>query len=196
MKSPVYGIIKDVLIVAVFFLAFYAATHNSHVRPHPTTTRGGWSIELHQKPLAFGLAGHNFLLLRDSNNTVITTLHGLPTDKTTGAWKYVGRNKEDILQVFELREDDMRSKEKSYGIALISGEEDDIKRRWSNAKECSYAINKKELPYPPFGFSLREDTKNSNSVAYTLVSCMGLHGKHIGLFTPGWGRNLLEESKY
>jgi hypothetical protein len=196
MTSFNQKIIKDISILTTACVLVYLLTHNSLIRPSPLYARGTWSIELHQKPLALGLAGHNFLLLRDSNNTIVATLHGLPTDKTTGAWKYVGRNKEDILQVFELRKDDMRSKEKSYGIALITGEENEIKRKWSSAKECSLSINKKELPYPPFGFSLREDTKNSNSVAYTLVSCMGLHGKHIGLFTPGWGRNLLEEPNY
>lgn len=193
MKSRLYGIIKDVLIIAFFSAVFYVLTHNPLVRPEPLISKGLWSIELHQKPLALGIAGHNYLVLRDDEGKILFTLHGLPTDESTGKWKYVGRTKQDILKVWKFGEDDeggMRAA--SYGVSLLKTNKEEAVSRWIQAEECGKMIDAKSIPYPPFGVALRKDTENSNSVAYTLASCMNLKTSHVGLFTPGWGKNLLE----
>lgn len=193
MKSRLYGIIKDVIIIGLFSILFYTLTHNPLVRPEPLVSSGLWSIELHQKPLALGIAGHNYLVLRDDAGNVLFTLHGLPTDKRTGKWKYVGRNKEDILKVWEFgEEDEGEMTTASYGVSLLTTDKEEAVSRWAQAEECGKMIDIKSIPYPPFGIALRKDTENSNSVAYTLASCMNLKTSHVGLFTPGWGKNLLE----
>lgn len=193
MKSRAAGTIKDILIVAFFFVIFYALTHNSHVRPQPITSQGEWSIELHQKPLALGVAGHNYLVLRNDEGEIISTLHGLPTDEATGDWKYVGKNKKDILKVWEFgAKDDEGMRIGSYGVSLVKTNKEEAISRWVQAQQCGEMIDALSIPYPPFGVSFRKDTENSNSVAYTLASCMNLKTSHVGLFTPGWGKNLLE----
>lgn len=193
MSPKIYGVAKDVVIIIFFCAIFYAVTHNPLVRPSPITSNEHWSIELHQKPLALGIAGHNYLVLRSDEGKVIFTLHGLPTDKNTGEWKYVGRDKQDVLKVWEFGEgDDNEMRTGSYGVSLLTTSKDEATSRWAEAKECGKMIDEKSIPYPPFGVALRKDTENSNSVAYTLASCMHLKTSHVGLFTPGWGKNLLE----
>jgi hypothetical protein len=194
MKSRIYGVTKDILVIAFFVFLFFGLTHNPIVRPkaEPELTKGKWNIELRQRPLALGVAGHNYLVLRNTEGEIVAQFHGLPTDEETGEWKYVGRNKTDILHVWEFgpesKDSDLVS---GYGITLSSGDKVKIMALWEEARICGTKINLLYLPYPPFGVSLRKDTENSNSVAYTLVNCMGLASKHIGLFTPGWGKNLL-----
>lgn len=194
MKSRVYGVIKDIIIIATFSGLFYILTHNPLVRPQPFLTAGSWSIELHQKPLVLGIAGHNYLVLRDDNGKILFTLHGLPTDEATGEWKYVGRSKKDILKVWEFGAEDGEGMQTgSYGVSLLKTNKEEALTRWVQAEECGKMIDVLSIPYPPFGVSLRKDTENSNSVAYTLASCMNLKTSHVGLFTPGWGKNLLEQ---
>lgn len=193
MRSRVYGITKDLVIIFFFGGCFFALTHNPVVRPTPTIIPGEWSIELRQMPLALGIAGHNYLALRNGEGVIVSQLHGLPTDIITGEWKYVGRNKTDVLKVWEFEENNPNEElGRGGGVALITTNEPEVKELWRKAKYCGDELNVQQLPYPPFGVSLREDTRNSNSVAYTLTACMGLAAKHIGLFTPGWGVNLLE----
>jgi hypothetical protein len=195
MRSRIYGVIKDLAIIFLFAFGFFILTHNPIVRPEPEITKGSWTIELRQRPLALGIAGHNYLIIRNNKGEIESQLHGLPTDTTTREWKYVGRNKSDILRVWEFGPDSKNSDIASgYGIVLSSGDHTEMVSRWSKARACSYQINNLVLPYPPFGISLRDDTANSNSVAYTLAQCMNLATKHIGLFTPGWGNNLLSEN--
>ena len=145
-----------------------------------------------QYPLLLGLAGHNYLVLRDSRNGIISELHGLATDVTTKKWKITGINRSDILQAWEFTNQNEFITKKTYpGIVLFNGKETDAKEFWGKATLCKDIINQKNIPYPPLGFTLRKDTLNSNSVAYTLVTCMGLSTYHIGLITPGETKNLL-----
>lgn len=145
-----------------------------------------------QHPLLFGLAGHNYLLLRDGNDTIVSELHGLATDPNTGNWKYIGSSPTDLLQVWEFGSSRYFASEKSFpGTILLQGSEHDIKERWELAKKCVDPINAKNIPYPPYGFSLKNETTNSNAVAYTLATCMQVDVRHIGVFTPGSAVNLL-----
>lgn len=195
MKSRVYGITKDVVIIVISIFLFFGLTHNSVVRPKPQLTPGKWSIELRQRPLALGIAGHNYLVLRNEKGEVVSQLHGLPTDTSTRAWKYVGRNKTDVLRVWEFTKgSEAEELAKGYGISLVTTDEATAALLWNKAKVCGDQIDLLYLPYPPFGIAFRKDTENSNSVAYTLAQCMNLATKHIGLFTPGWGRNLLNSN--
>jgi hypothetical protein len=186
--------IKDAIISAVFILALYAITHNPIVRPVPSPIFGNWSIQYMQHPLLLGFAGHNFLSLRDGEGRVISELHGLATDTDTGNWKYVGTDPKDVLHVWEFENGKYYLSGKTYpGIVLMQGKKEEVAKRWQEALACEGPINDQHIPYPPYGVRLRNETINSNSVAYTLAACMGLDTKHLGLWTPGSTVNLLEK---
>lgn len=194
MKLFTNRFIKDLFWSILFLLFVYYSTHNPIVRPQLKKTEGYWRIEKLQHPLVFGFAGHNYLALRSSENEIIHELHGLATDKNSGYWKYVGFNKNDLLKVWQFDGSRDYMSGKTYpGIVVAEGSEEEMKMIWQKGEACKEEINKKEIYYPPFGFKLRGETENSNSVTYTLLTCMGFDSRHIGLITPGEKRNLLDE---
>jgi hypothetical protein len=183
---------KDVTYSFAIVLFLYAVVHNPITHPTPEPLSGNWSIQFMQHPLIFGFAGHNYLALRDGNGAIVSELHGLATDSSTGGWKYMGSSPADILKVWEFDSSHYYISEKSFpGIILAQGNEADIRNLWTEGEKCIDPINAKNLPYPPYGFSLKNETVNSNSVAYTLASCMHLDTRHIGILTPGSAKNLL-----
>lgn len=187
--------IKDLILLGLFLIAFYILTHNSISYPRPAKTEGLYSIQLMQHPLVLGIAGHNYLVLRDGKDVILRELHGLATDQTTNTWKYIGKDNTDKLKVWEFTSVSKYVVQKSFaGIVLRTGTKEDIENIWQKALICKDEINAKNIPYPPYGINMRGDTENSNSVAYTLSLCMGLNTKQLGLFTPGSTRNLLEKS--
>lgn len=185
--------IKDLILIALFGFSLYALIHNPIVNPKPPVIEGKWSIQLMQHPLVFGVAGHNYLTLRDEKNTIRRELHGLATDKDNGGWKYYGTDRSDLLKVWEFSDPHYYLAQKNYaGTVLFEGSEENAKAVWEKGLVCKDEINAKNLPYPPYGIKVTGDTENSNSVAYTLALCMNLNPKHLGLITPGWGKNILE----
>ena len=147
-----------------------------------------------QYPLVFGMAGHNYLVLKDGSNKTIRELHGLATETKGGkeTWKYVGTEVTDTLKVWEFDNPHYYIANKSFpGILLYEGSDVDTWNIWKRGTSCKEEINTNDIPYPPYGINVRGDTENSNSVAYTLSLCMNLTPKHLGLITPGWGKNLL-----
>lgn len=187
-----HHLVKDVLWIALVCAIIYGTTHNSIVRPVPQPTEGSWSIQLMQHPLLFGFAGHNYIALRDGDGSIISELHGLATEKETKQWKYVGSKKTDLLQVWEFNHGKYLAPKSLPGIILTEGKEEDMVALWNEAKLCEAPINTQNIPYPPYGVSLRNETINSNSVAYTLAQCMHLDTHHVGIWTPGSTMNLLD----
>ena len=195
MKLFTQRFIKDIILIALFGSALYILTHNPITHPLPQKKSGLWSIQLMQHPIIFGFAGHNYLSLRDENNTVIEELHGLATDETTGAWKYVGNQSTDKLKVWDFKKEFNSLPDEQYpGIVLYQNNKASVLTTWQKSTPCKDTINKMNISYPPYGFTLHTDTENSNSVAYTLMLCMGLDAEHLGLITPGWGKNLLNSN--
>lgn len=195
MKLFTSRFVKDLFLIVLFGACFYVLTHNPVTHPTLPNTSGYWSIQLMQQPLVFGIAGHNYLVLRDDHNIIVKELHGLAANNTTGAWKYIGTNESDVLQVFEFDSPHFYVAQKNYaGIVVLEGNENMIVDTWNKHGPCKDAINAKRIPYPPYGVRIGTDTENSNSVAYTLSLCMGLDvsKEHLGLITPGWGKNLLD----
>lgn len=185
-------ITRDFLWSGIFIFSLYGITHNPIIRPTPQPVPGNWSIQFMQHPLLFGFAGHNYLALRDQNGDIVSELHGLATDTVTSKWKYIGTNPADLLQVWQFESSRYYLAEKKFpGIILIEGGKEELYAVWDKASDCKDAINRKRIPYPPYGFSIRNETTNSNSVAYTLATCMELGTKHIGVWTPGSAINLL-----
>jgi hypothetical protein len=197
MKLFTTRFIKDLLLIALFGATFYILTHNPITHPNLPVISGKWSIQLMQQPIILGIAGHNYVVLRDVHNVIVDELHGLATDATTGEWKTIGRDKTDKLKVFEFnspRYNDPRyfvAQKKYAGILLYEGDESSVKEKWKMALSCKEEINALNLPYPPYGVAIGHETENSNSVAYTLTRCMNLDAEHLGLITPGWGKDLL-----
>lgn len=147
-----------------------------------------------QHPLLLGLAGHNYLVLKDGEGKIRHEFHGLATDPTTKEWKYVGTREEDLLMVWEFTGSKKYTANKTLpGRVLFQGTEKDAEVLWSKGRVCKDQINTQNRSYPPFGVAVHGDTENSNSVAYTLTRCMGMEYKHIGWFTPGSDQNLLQE---
>ncbi len=186
--------IKDLILLFLFCIGFYFLTHNPLYYPTPTESTGAYSIELLQYPLILGVAGHNYLVLRDDTGNIIRELHGLATDNETNTWKYIGIKSGDLLKVWEFSSTENYIAQKSYaGITLMTGTKEETVTLWAKALVCKGKINQQDILYPPFGVNIGGDTENSNSVAYTLTLCMGLDAEHVGLFTPGSTKNLLEE---
>lgn len=184
---------KDSIFSLLVILSLYGLTHNPIVRPMPQPIPGNWSIQFMQHPLLFGFAGHNYLALRDADGSIISEIHGLATDNITGMWKYVGTNSTDILQVWQFENPHFYLAEKTFpGIILTQGTEQEMKSVWAQGAACEQPINTQRIPYPPYGISFKNETTNSNSVAYTISKCMGLNSKHIGIWTPGDAMDLLK----
>ena len=183
---------RDFVLSGIFLFSIYGITHNPIVRPIPEPETGNWSIQFMQHPLLFGIAGHNYLALRDGSGAIVSELHGLATDPLTGGWKYIGSNRTDILQVWEFDSGRYYFAEKTFpGIILAQGDEKSMRAIWKQGESCKGRINAKKIPYPPYGISIRNETTNSNSVAYTLSRCMELDARHIGIWTPGSTMDLL-----
>lgn len=185
--------IKDSIFSLFIILSLYGVTHNPIVRPKAQAVPGNWSIEFMQHPLLFGFAGHNYLALRNQDGIIVSELHGLATDSNTGAWKYVGTNIQDLLQVWEFENGRYYLAGKTFpGIILEEGTKNEIQNLWDTGRTCVEPINAKKIAYPPYGISFKNETRNSNSVAYTLAKCMLLDTRHVGIFTPGSTMNLLK----
>jgi hypothetical protein len=185
--------IKDLILIALFIGGWYILVNNPITHPVPEEVRGMWSIQLMQQPLVFGIAGHNFITLRNEKNMIVGELHGLATDASTRTWKYVGDDEADRLNVWYFSNSHEYVTQKNYsGIVMYKGKKTDVVAIWQKALLCKEKINALDLPYPPYGVKITGDTENSNSVAYTLTLCMGLDASHLGLITPGWGKNLLD----
>lgn len=183
---------KDIIKSIVVLFVLYFIINNPIAHPYPTPTEGNWSISIMQHKLLFGLAGHNYLVLKDDSGNIKKELHGLATDPTTGAWKYVGANKDDALRAWEF--DGPRAYEankKTPGVILYQGDYTSTLAHWSKGESCVEKINDLHISYPPLGVSVRGETENSNSVAYTLTKCMELPNGNVGWFTPGSKKDLL-----
>jgi hypothetical protein len=183
---------KDLVISALVLIVLYGMTHNAITRPKPEHKKGYWNIELIQHPLIFGFFGHNYLVLRNEDGHIEEEIHGLATNPITKQWKYVGNKPTDILQAWTFETPRNAEAETLFpGIVLTQGDQETVQLIWNNGKDCIAPINEQDIPYPPFGIRVFGTTENSNSVTSTLVQCMGLKIKHIGLFTPGAGKTLL-----
>ncbi len=195
MRLFTFRFVKDILWILVFSLTLYVLTHNDFINPQVVPATGVYTIQLRQYPLALGMAGHNYIVLKDEDGRVLRELHGLATDMSTQRWKSVGIVPTDKLQVWEFSDPEDFMTESNYsGTILYRGEEKETLSIWNKTDQCKEKINEMMLSYPPLGIKIGGSTINSNSVAYTLGICMGLHMGHIGLFTPGWGKNLLDSN--
>ncbi len=193
MPVVTFHFVKDLIFSLVFLVGVYFLVHNPITQPTPEYHLGMWSVETLQHPLLLGLAGHNYLILRNDKGQIVSELHGLATDASTGTYKYFGTKKTDELKVWEFSSIRYSMKEYQFpGVVLTQGDVSTTLTLWGLAKNCMAEINKKDILYSLYGINLLGTTENSNSATYTLAQCMGLDIRHIGIFTPGSQTDLLE----
>lgn len=185
---------KDFFWSCIFILFLYFVINNPITHPIPKLETGEWAIEQIQKPIFFGTAGHNFLILRDEKGNIVSELHGLATNTTTGQTEFVTYNNTGKLKVWEFTKPKYNLSENKFaGNIIADGNKEEMNLLWGKARDCANKINEENISYPSFGFKLRGITENSNSVAYTLSLCMGLDIKHLGIISPGEKLNLLNK---
>lgn len=188
--SRLFRIFKDSLRLVIVLALSYVALFNQYVRPYIKDNITDYKIIKREKMLLYGISGHTFVEIRDDKDNVIGQMHGFPSDES-GILKEIGDKSNYKLKVFELDYDRYSKDNYKIGYVLFSGSKEEVMNKWENAKICAKQINDKDLYYPIWGFKIFSKTYNSNSVADTLISCMGLENKNIGLFTPGKNNNLL-----
>lgn len=178
--------IRSLVQLILISCILYGVTHNKYARPVPTITKGTWTIEKAVHPLLGGLAGHNYIVLRDSEGAIRREFHGLPTNPKTGKYKTISFSEDDILRAYEFPYPLLTRKKDSISSAIVlSGTQDAVIQKWEEGQKCIPIINTKDVTYPQFGVSFINETVNSNSVADTLLACMNLPTPHVGLLTPG-----------
>jgi hypothetical protein len=148
-----------------------------------------FSIVESQLPLGNNFAGHNMLVLLNSEKQVCTEIHGLATDQN-GAVKPVGWPPDRLqCHFFDRR---YLYEQNQAQACLINGSHEELKKRIDAAREAGRLINEQNLPYPLFGVG-----KNSNSMASTLIRVMNLQEPERlpggAKFLPGQGTMLLDE---
>lgn len=126
-----------------------------------------WQIVMAQLPLAFGLAGHNFLVLLDGNAYVVSEVNGLAIGRD-GSVRAVGWRPGDRLRTVVSSGACYYRADLGQAV-LYAGPRQAAMDLWLKAEEKACAINTLALKYPFLGCG-----KNSNSVASTLIHAMGL----------------------
>lgn len=207
--SKILKVAKECLIIIATLILCNLALNNSYVRPtlpalsqskEATSTADGtamamdnthaWHIYKREHKLLLGISGHHFIEMRDENNNIISQIHGKAYDPTDKEIVEVAKSmsKNYKLKVIEYNGDKYSDKNINIGdigIEVASDDKDTIINNWNKARECGKVINSKNIDYPKFGFKLVSETENSNSVAHTLIQCMGYKDENIGLFNPG-----------
>lgn len=210
MQTRIFKIAKEILIIVTIVFISNLILNNKYVRPQinfqansqelkstGSENNKDWHIYKREHKLLLGISGHTFIELRDSDNNIISQLHGKAYDASTGELVEVARSflKTYTLKVIEYSGD--RYKEKNInignvGIEIAKGEQSSIMSSWDKAKSCGEKINSENINYPKFGFKIISETENSNSVAHTLIECMGYTDRDIGIFTPGEHSELIK----
>lgn len=148
---------------------------------------GKWTIEARSLSIVGGAASHNFWVLRNDKGEAVAELHGLATDRKTGATVPIGTDAEKhSLRVKQFIHDPEYArnfgakqanstyiKDGQTSDTVFSGSREEVLERWkAGAKTAATRINALDLDYPPGGFKFDGTTRNSNSVYRTLGAIM------------------------
>ncbi len=133
--------------------------------------------------------GHNFLILISESGKCIGEMEGLAISKE-GRTRSIGYWKLDRLKVYEFAHPHLCSQGQPRQV-IYRGNQQDTMKRWEAARDAKKVINQLNLPYPFLGLG-----KNSNSVASTLIACMGLQELKIpgARWAPWKGCRVLPQS--
>jgi hypothetical protein len=179
-----------------------------------------WKIRIHQKPLAPGGLGHNFIVVEDDRGQPYAELNGGPVDKNG---EFIPLDPGDLAainsrvsggvvgaevryfpfqQPLNLKERNIRRLQEvpvtpGQAVAAVKA-----------AEACSNEINEMHRPYRLLGTGPEIDHMsesnaplgppgfNSNGVASTLLACMGVTPTHPAIESqPGSGQLILPPSR-
>ena len=137
-----------------------------------------------------GLFSHHLLVLLDGEGVVLEEINGLATSRA-GRIKPIGYLPSDRLRVHHFRDAYLYQPQQRHAL-LASGSAEQLARHWQAALAAGEAINALNLGYPILGVG-----PNSNSVASTLIACMGLEEPAIvgGKWAPWRGVRLLSAAQ-
>lgn len=150
-----------------------------------------YSIEARSYDIA-GIASHNFWVLRDGKDRVISQLHGLATDRKTNQFKPIGVLN-DRLGFYEFR---TQNHDPSFifnnqtSRIVFQGPKEDTLGRWNKASSHIDQLNDFDLNYSPFGiFGL--PVTNSNSAYHLFAKLMAVECcRFPGVLEPGINNDL------
>ena len=204
-------IIKEILIVIFTFVFVYFAFNNTYIRPILKVENYNniinknsslvkekntqWHINKREHKIVMGLTGHTYLEMINENGEVMGQIHGFAYDPNTGEIIERAMKSGYKLKVFAFDYNYYLSrgkKEDVSGISLYSDVASNTISMWSKAKICAAAIDILDYNYPKYGFNFITETENSNSVSHSIINCIGLKDKNIGLITPGENTNLIK----
>ena len=189
-------VLKEIFILIFAFVFVYFVFNNNYVRPALKEGNKDWSINKREHKLALGLSGHTFIELQNESGQVIGQIHGFAYDEKTADIVETATKGGYKLKVFVFDYDYYLSRNKEgakAGISLYKGSASSTKQLWDKAKICGAEIDSKNYDYPRYGFKIINETENSNSVAHSIINCIGLKDKNIGLITPGHNTDLLSD---
>lgn len=142
-----------------------------------------------QLPLIGGLAGHNLIVVKDPLGNVISEFNGLAVDANNQI-KPIGYLPSDKLKVFEFNQATFYDATQAQQV-VFSGTLEQVTARIQAAEQCAIQMNNNNMSYPFLGLG-----ENSNSVASTLLKCMGIIETPVpgsAWIMPGVGDILLEQ---
>ena len=167
-------------------------------------SEGTWTIEAREYSI-FGLAGHNYWVLKDPNGQIYSEMHGLATD-ASGQIVPVGSSS-DTLRFYEFSSEVLGFTGDPNGNTGLSGlyradqasqiawagTEAVVMDIWNHGVDAGSRINELGVTYALFGGSDGDfTTGNSNSVAFTIAEAMAVAFPDITYrFNPGDLKNLI-----
>jgi len=82
-------ILKDLIKAFFVLITIYYILNNYFVHPQIIDIKNYWSIEKRQHTLLAGISGHNYIVLKNQNENIVSEIHGLATNPITNTWNTV-----------------------------------------------------------------------------------------------------------
>ncbi len=158
-----------------------------------------------------GAFSHNFWALKAPDGRLMSELHGMATDRTSGEPIPIGTTKSHSLRAWlfaptpEAKTIGVPIPQKATSglydsnqkaIEVYSGTSTDVFGKWVAATRGAMYINQRNLDYPSMGVSIFGPTINSNSVFTSLGDLMGLPRTSFeGVAEPGNGNPAVDLEK-
>lgn len=152
-----------------------------------------------------GVAGHNFVVMLDDQNRVVSELQGLATKEQCDEYgnyreKPIGFLLSDRLKAYNMNTKYMYEPHYLQQI-VFEGTKAEVEAKWQLGQMALVDINQQDLHYPLVGvIDVKESPlngpENSNSVASTVLKAMGLSDPDLSWrLTPGEGKQLISDEK-